>query len=373
MTPRTAELHDAIVSSTGEVGIPEHRIDPLGEGAHNRVTLTLGQMVCDVAEIDSAMHKVVSVADKINSDGSPNAVTRRIARFLTTPNVLNELMQSKHAKSVEAVMTFGDDKVLVWTGQNDTSRPSVPINSDKYTADIESLTSTAPKKTPSAIIGEAVESGVVFRDLIIDTPEWRSQLLNLWGGTFGWEEYQINALAERLIGEQHLDPADKTLWFSATELEGKIVGAAMAERFDLVDEKGEKISFVESTEWKRKSGTMGHSPMAATLVALHAQVLRDVPEAHVYAECNETSGAYNVAHRVRMTESKNDLALLAAQKGMVALRGIQNVLRANVYIDDGVEPPTPRNFRVLYLSDETVAEMYNTEQVQAVCNTIRGN
>lgn len=366
-TVETAPAHD-IVTSVGGYG-PEHRIDPLAGGEHDRAYNNVGPYVLDLETALAEWQQTADFAAGITSANNPHTVTREVTRLLTSAGVFAELAAHETVGSrIEAAIPTPRGDWMVYLGENGDDRPHVPVNERKYTDDISRLANTEIR-TPVESIEKAVSEGVQLFATIDDS--FKAELLELWGGTFGWSEEQINNLWANLEADAQKESGDKHFWFSAAVENGKLVGVAMAERIDMPHPDDEPVHFVESTEWRKKTGSKSY--MDATLAYLHTQVLEDIEDAVIYAECNETSGAYNVAHKVHMEDSGRELALLAESEAEVALLGIKNVLKANVYVDDDVEPLTPRNFVVLYLSESHKNRYYDKTAREKIMKLTGGN
>lgn len=315
------------LTSTGGLGTerrPDNRLYHNAEG------------FCETAAaVDTVFKELVVESEQPNSD-----ITRVVFRGLVSEQAVNRLRDSELANDIEVLLPvseYGQAGYLLSLARNHAERqPLVPLGDMIHAV-------RQPLSRRTSWSSQSFDSINITNQL---PPQAHSQLLELWGTTFGWDEAGITNFAGRLAAQQVSPPAERQLWFSGLAYEGQIVSAAMAERLDLPGRE-QPLSLVESTEWRTLRAFQGRGLLPRTLLGLHDQVLRhyaqhDLGQPLIYAECNFTSRSDRSGFIAGMRYLPHDLAPQMA---------IQNVTVA-----DEILPPSLRDFTVMRVPAQTNRE-----------------
>lgn len=273
-----------IVTSAGGVGV-ERR-------SFNRLYVTPSEPIESTQTVRDLYSRIESTVDRRRS------VSRGVLRVVT--NMETILETSDTGIVPEATIPLEkfdrDDSFLAIYAHNDwvRSRTIEPIDTMlELTA--EELSPCAPTDT---------QLGARYSLSSIIGPSQYASLLELWGTTFGWTPEQIRSFARAIMLQQNtVVNNDRSLWFSGLETSDSTtnphayVSAAMAERVDLPG-FNKTVHVVESTEWRSSANRARPlGSIVPVLQSLNSQILRDIPDAVILAECNFTSRADRRGHQ----------------------------------------------------------------------------
>lgn len=322
-----------IFSSTGSLGISERQDNRLYQN---------GPFFGAPDELDSAYLGLIDEGHK-----RADHISRVVLRAIISDEAMHDVLEgdTTHLRSDLAVAVplqeFGKRGWLTYFAQNFGER-----GAQVDVGQIMSVTTEyrTPDLLPADRVITSIQAGVRMHTRIADGLE--PQLESLWGKTFGWSVPEVEALAARLDAEQLQNPADRTVWFAATEQDGVLTSASMAERLSLPGADG-PIDLVESTEWRAAQGTNGQ--IGSALSVLHTSILRDLRTSTgesplIFAECNYQSRADRVGNSVGMTIPGRQYA--------------PQVLASHVHIKDDTAFEGLRDFNFMYLPERTIAERY---------------
>lgn len=314
-----------INSSTGPEGLRERQF----RRAYNNTDpiLRTGQF------IDTVRATTRLAGRALRTDG------RAVVRGFVAPSVIEDVVGRRDnlAANLEVAVPVDGEWYTVWA-QNGKKRG--PINPVEHMVEATSEYDKEPN-TARINMKKALDQGFTFVSDV--SPQMESQVLRLWGKTFGWDETQVSNLAENLREQKEKPAHERTLWFTGVMEGDRLVAANMAERANVSSKKGNK-KVVESTEWKvlnteydeqgevLEQGYEGRGLMQAAVAVTNVQILEDlgIEDTFIYAECNFATRADIAAQRAGMTVPPRSFSLNGSGEVKVA----DQVMVGNVGIND---------------------------------------
>lgn len=278
-------------------------------------------------------------------DAGRNSVTRCVARCLVSSSTIENIATSEVLRPlIEAVVPVpfafsGQEVWMVMFGQNHRLRQPLASMETMVAATVD-----RPKSQSS--VADRIQSlqAQGFSFLTTISGEQFSSVYTLWHETFGWESAQVTGLQGQLVAQRELPRSYRSVWFSGivAPQNNELVALAMAERLDMPIGDGRSLSVVESTEWRTKNGWEGRGIMAGAVTHLHNQVLFDLADLPtpplVIAEANFMTRADLVGRSVGMRIAQRHIGALF----------VPQVLRQNIPVVDGKNPPELRDFIFMY-------------------------
>lgn len=312
--------NDGIFSSTGDLGTSIRQDSRL---YRNETSFTDDPQILT--------RRLSELAEEAGTD--TDEISRIVWRGLVSNGVMQYIVESgleRHMEIAFPVSEFNQTGWLVYLARNASHRQALlPITEmAAATNGLKGEVGGRPQNTPNG------DFDIVTQISDVD----QTELLELWSD-FGWENDQIAGLARRMDSEQGLSPPERSVWFSAVLLGGKLICAAEAERLTIPGHDG-SLDLVESTEWRTHEQFQNLGFMSHNLRSLHMQVLSDLEGSPngpplIYAECNYTSRSDRAGYRVGLRIPSRDYA---------AQMAIQNVV-----VNDGYQPVGLRDFTFMYL------------------------
>lgn len=293
---------------------------------------------------------------------SREQVTRCVGRFLVTERALEDLNSySQIRDAIEVVMPTTE---LVYFGLGERQRIYMlmaSLNTASRNGLVERnymIQATEEDRrfvyrSPREQVEAAREQGYGFVSSI--SSEHIDTIQGLWGRTFGWSRSGVEARAQTLRNQGYVSSNARQSWFSGLiDAHGHLVAAAVAERLDMSVGFGRApLPLVESSEWRRQDAVSQHGLMAATVSYLHAQVLRDVPNAHIFAETNFRTRAHRVGFAAGME---------VPERNVCGMR-VPQILVQNVEVGDGLDPEGLRDFTLLHVSQVNRERFYSSRDL----------
>lgn len=316
------------VTSTGSLGY-EVRPD---ERAYLNFPQAVG--VGNVADFQS------TVETHLFGGKHPEDVTRTVARAVVDTVAFQKLLQNSLGRYVEAAAPIGSDgnELVAYFAHNAQERTVSDSERRDVLQKVEhaKVVAEAHRRQNGAYgVGRQPQLGDGLT--LVDSIRDPKQLAELWNPAFGWTEEGCDELRELLRSSVDTEPGERSTWFRGIETEsGLIVAAAMAERLDMPSAAG-SVALVEHTEWAASPEHRGHGLGRGVVSALTATLKQDLADTRhvIYAECNVSSGAHQVALNSGMTVPE-----VEHPDGSV-----DQVFFNNIRIGDGQEPRNGyRNF-----------------------------
>ncbi|HEX3568426.1 MAG TPA: hypothetical protein VHT70_01985 [Candidatus Saccharimonadales bacterium] len=313
----------AQVSSTGELGF-NIRSD---ERAYNNYTTAVTNDNLDTFQIDLESH--LAHADTTINE---THVTRSVLRTVIEGSTLTKLLAADELihEQIEAATPLPQiegqpSEYLVYFAKNALSR--TPDEATKE--DLRSKIQTARDISTASTRKQNRE--LTFTPVMNTSVSDPTQLHQLWGETFGWDEQGCIDFAKRLEDEASAAPGERTVWFKGMENpEGELLACAMAERLDIPGVNGD-IALIEHTEWSTAPSQRGKGLGRQVVQSLTTDIqesMRDTPHL-IFAECNLTSGAHVVAAHSGFT-----VPSFETPHGTE----VDQIIFNNVRVSDGLEP-----------------------------------
>lgn len=315
------------IESVGSMGFDPNRSDQRTYTNHQSHVTELNFRAFR-NDLEEAMYGSRS-PDTISAEGNPR--TRAVFRAVADRSLVRTALQDKELFGLtEAVLPLPTGEYLWYLGRNTVGREVAETEREEA---LQQLTQARTEVSP--LTNLTLPRG----HRLIESVEDPEQLLNLWGGSFGWQQSGVLDFQAR-IEEQNARPAsERTTWYTGlVDPEGRLIGSTMAERLSMPSAVG-SVSLVESTEWSIASDKRGHRHGETMVAAQDRRIAReliDTPNMR-YAEVNLRSGAHRMALRTGFV-----LPEFRTEHG-----DIDQILWNNVPVGDGHEPQGAyRNFAI---------------------------
>lgn len=337
---------ERIVTSTGKLGV-ERR-------TYARIYCNAKTSINNFDVLTEISRRFFGIVDRHGKK-----ISRAVLRFITDDPTMQKILTPGSSVDVVEVAVpiqlngFGDTRRwLIFVGRNNDNRVSIVSketmieNTREYCAEI---------KSPIKRIGDVVRRGYSFRS---DIQDWTSSLLELWGETFSWSRNEIINLSQRIEDQKNISPEERKLWISMITSNGQVIAAVMAERLRMSSEDN-FLDLVESTEWRTKESFQNQGLVTAALVHLNAQIIHDLKNPFIFAECSYMTRSDRAAHGA---------GFIVPQREILG-RTIPQILEQNVQINDGLTPFGLRDFTFLYLPTQSIKELYhesNLDQIRRI-------
>lgn len=315
----------------------------LGAGARqdNRWYDNHDEFITDPAELEAVFDDLIRHAGTgLTRESAPHRdeYSRVVFRGIVSSNVMHALPDSSLGQRLEIALPLDDFghpyDWLIYLAQNHPSRQALQPLEEMMAA---TEYATRDPEEPRQYVAPAAEN-LAFHDM----PEASSadQLLEQWGGTFGWDEADLNDFIERMHSEsRQVDPSRRQAFFNAAYIGERLVSVTMAERLSLPGRNGQPLSLVETTECRTRQGYEGRGLMTELLLRQGYDIR--IPNALNYVEGNFTTRFDRAAHKAGFRKPSTEYA---------AQMAIQNV---RVY--DGFDPVDGlRDFTFMYRPGRSV-------------------
>lgn len=330
-------MSNEILTSAGGLG-PERR-------SFDRLYVTAREPIEIASDIHSTMGRLISVVDR------RQRITRAVFRTVTDLSTIQELSESGLVPEAAIPLDHYDrpNSYLAIYGYNSGSRAQtiVPIH--------EMVEQTRNEEIPALYEPNFAEILAVNNLRLTSTvwPSYETELFDQWGDTFVWTPEQVVNFCRRIYGQTTEKNDQKNVWFTALGpmrpygIPVPILSSAMGERLD-IQGFNKIINLVESTEWRTRQLINGQPKglIVPVLNGLNQQVLFDLPNALIIAECNYASRSDRRGHQVGFVIPPRSREL-----------GNQ-ILPQNVGVHDGKGDWPLRDFVVVHLSRYAINNWY---------------
>ncbi|MDO8266118.1 MAG: hypothetical protein Q7T41_04220 [Candidatus Saccharibacteria bacterium] len=321
-------MSNEILTSAGSVGAERRSFD--------RFYVTAHEPVESAGAISDVMSRLRAATDR------RSRISRSVLRVVTNFSTVSELAEQGMCPEVAIPLDQhdGPDSLLAIYAHNYGARAQtiVPIDQMVEETRAEEDPATSAFNTDEFL----AENNLSITNLA--GPAYHKELFEMWGDTFGWTREQVAVFCRTILNQNPASVQDARVWFSCAGAKTSdgyplpIASSAMAERID-IQGFNKIIHLVESTEWRTRQIIDGQPKglIVPVLQRLNQQILRDLPEALIVAECNFASRADRRGHQAGFVIPSRELA--------------RQILRQNVGVHDSKGDWPLRDFTAMVLSN----------------------
>lgn len=322
------QMSNEILTSAGSVGAERRSFD--------RFYVTAHEPVESAGAISDVMLRLREATER------RSRISRSVLRVVTNYSTVLELTEVGLSPEVAIPLDQydGPDSLLAVYAHNYGPRAQTIVPIDQM------IEETRAEEEPVASAFNTDEF-LAENNLSITNlagPAYHKELFEMWGDTFGWTREQVAVFCRTILNQNPNSNQDARVWFSCAGTKTSdgyplpIASSAMAERID-IQGFNKIIHLVESTEWRTRQIIDGQPKglIVPVLQRLNQQILRDLPEALIVAECNFASRADRRGHQAGFVIPSRELA--------------SQILRQNVGVHDGKGDWPLRDFTAMVLNN----------------------
>ena len=322
------QMSNEILTSAGSVGVERRSFD--------RFYVTAREPAENPGEILSIMSRLTTATAR------RSRISRSVLRVVTNFVSLSELSENGLSPEVAIPLDQYDspDSILALYAYNHGSRAQT-------ITPIEQMIEQTKLEENPITYGFGTDDFLAENNLSITNlagPAYHKELFEMWGDTFGWTREQVAVFCSTILNQNPASIQDARVWFSCAGAQTPngyplpVASSAMAERID-IQGFNKIIHLVESTEWRTRQiiESQPKGLIVPVLQRLNQQILDDLPEALIVAECNFASRADRRGHQAGFVIPSRELAT--------------QILRQNVGVHDGKGDWPLRDFTAMVLNN----------------------